>query len=374
MLHFGDYRGRGVAKGISEFVQPYEHWSFLTVPTNPDRVAEQIEQEGCDGIIVAISNQETAEFCAAQPCPVVNVSDSQYAGAFPNVCEDNHAVGRMVAEHFLERGLHHFAFAMPDYDGQAMEKRRTGFNEAISEAGFECHNYLPPTEANLAWPSTTNALSRWLVDLPKPCGLMAANDLLGQDIVEAAHRAPINIPNEIAVVGVTNDEIITMMTSPQLSSVMLPLEKIGYEAGSMLRKLLNEEPLEERNVIFQPVGIQKRLSSDLMAIGDKDVALAVRFIHDNASQPIQVSDVLEAVPISRRSLERRFQVVLGRSPQQEIQRIHVELAQRLLAETNLPVPDIATRSGFKSADRLAAVFRRTLGVTPTNYRRRYRNR
>ena len=372
LLHFGDSRGRGISKGISEYAQPYEHWSFLTVPSNPERVMDQIVAEGCDGAIVDINSPQRADFCNEQQYPMVNICDSQYAPDYPTVKEDNLAVGRIAAEYMLEKGLHHFAFAQDFYQFQAVENRRQGFVDTLHEAGFDCHIYQSPTENRLVWPSSTNALSRWLVDLPKPCGLLAANDLVGQDIIEAAYRAPISIPNEIAVLGVGNDDIITQMNSPQLSSVVLPLQKMGFEAAAMLKKLIEGETVQHRQVVLQPIGIEKRLSSDLMAIGDKDVAKAVRFIHENARRPIQVSDILDAVPISRRSLERRFQAVLGRSPQQEIQRIHIELAQRLLAATNLPIPEIAVQSGFKSADRLAAVFRRSIGTTPTAYRKRFR--
>lgn len=372
LLDMASPRGAGLIEGIRQFARPADRWTYMINPSRPSRVMRQLRTAGCDGVIAALNTAPRAKFLRSLDLPTVNVADSQFDEGFVTICEDNEAVGRVAAEHLRQTGVEHYAYLTPRSVFRATQLRLKGFQRAVERAGFACHVYQPRTQPHDPWAVAINDLSRWLVDLPKPCGLLAADDLRACDAIEAAHRAPVNVPNEVAILGVGNDENLANLTLPPLSSVKLPHRRIGYEAAAALKKMISGQTIAPQRIVFEPMGVDAKLSSDLTAIGDDEVAAAIRFIRDHAGRPIQVSDLLEAVPISRRSLERRFRAVLDRTPQQEIQRVHLEHAQSLLADTDLSVPEVARQSGFKSADRLAAVFRRTLSITPTAYRRRCR--
>ncbi len=372
LLDMASPRGPGVIEGVRQFARPSERWMYMINPSRLGRVMRQLRTAGCDGVIVALNTSARAKFVRALGLPAVNVADSQFDEGFVTICEDNLSVGRMAAEHLVATGVEHYAYLPSRSIFRATQLRQTGYAEALRQAGFDYHVYQPRTQPHDSWAVMINDISRWLVELPKPCGLLASDDLRACDAIEAAHRAPVNVPNDVAIVGAGHDTNLTTLTMPPLSSVKLPYQRMGYEAAAALKKLMLGQHVEPTQYLYEPLGVEANLSSDLTAISDEEVAAAIRFIRRHADRPIQVSDLLEAVPISRRSLERRFRAVLGRTPQREIQRVHIEHAQHLLAETDLSVPEVARQSGFKSADRLAAVFRRAVGITPTAYRRKFR--
>jgi LacI family transcriptional regulator len=152
----------------------------------------------------------------------------------------------------------------------------------------------------------------------------------------------------------------------------MPGERVGYEAAGLLDQLLSGQTVREKQHTLPPIGVITRQSSDTLAIDDEDVAASVRFIRNNVGRPMNVDDILQDVQISRRSLERRFRQVLGRSPLEEIRRAHLERAQHLLAGTDLSMPAVAKKAGFISAERLSVIFRQETGMTPTSYRRQFR--
>jgi LacI family transcriptional regulator len=365
--------GRGVLEGVSEYAKGHEPWVFMLPVGSAHRLTEQLHDIACDGIIAQLQSEPMLRAVHSLNRPVVNISQDLDLPELPRVGYDNRAAGRMAAQHLIDRGLEHFAFVGPA-NAYYADERLVGFREMIEAAGLEMTVYrdLSPT-GEMTYAELT-PLARWLVGLPRPTGVFTADDERGFELLQAAQLAPLLVPDELVVVGCGNDELLVDLAMPSLSSVKLPSTQVGYEAAKKLSELMQDQPTGPNTILLEPIGVEARQSSEIMAVRDPDVAAAVRFIRDNAHRPLQVGDVLDAVAISRRSLERRFRDFVGKSPQQEIQRVHIERARTLLAETDLAMPEVAKNSGFKNADRLAAVFRRQTGYTPSQYRRRYRRR
>ena len=253
------------------------------------------------------------------------------------------------------------------------DHREKAFCERIIAAGFAPHAYCAsPRKGKRRWASEQKSLAEWLCNLPKPIGLMACNDDRGREVLEACHSARIEVPEEIAVIGVDNDSLLCDLASPPLSSVALNAERGGFEAAEALHNRMSGMATTPQRIVVEPLYVVSRRSTNMVAVDDDDVAAALRFIRDHSGQPTRVDDVAEAVGLSRRMLEIRFRDALGRSLNDEIQRNHLDTAKRLLAETDWPMEKIALASGYNGASYLCALFQRFLGINPTEYRSRVR--
>ncbi len=205
--------------------------------------------------------------------------------------------------------------------------------------------------------------------LPKPLGLIACNDFRGIQALDACRRSGIAVPEEVAVVGVDNEELVCTLAYPPLSSVVPDARSIGYEAAALLDRLMRGETAPAAPLSIPPVDVITRLSTDINAIADPDVATAMRFIRERACEGIGVADVLSRVPVSRSVLQRRFRSLLGRSIHGAIAGVRLQRAKQLLIDTDLPLSAIAQRAGFSHVEYLCAAFRQATGLSPGTYRR-----
>ncbi len=212
------------------------------------------------------------------------------------------------------------------------------------------------------WEDDQPALREWLRTLRKPVGLMACNDVCGRKVLEECAAIGLRVPEDVAVVGVDNDEMLCELSLPPLSSVVLDLERAGYEAATLLHRMMAGESIPDARIMVAPNFIAIRQSSDV-APKDPYVAVALRFVKDHAGEAISVSDVSRQVGVSRRTLERRFYGVLGRSIAAEITRSKLERAKRILRETDLPLR-VAAAAGFGSVKTFNRVFRYSEGMPP----------
>jgi len=285
---------------------------------------------------------------------------------------DSHAAGRLAAEHFLERGFRHFAFC--GYAGRIWSRRRKeGFCSRLAEAGFSCSVYEPlghPSEP--VWERERPQVIQWLRSLSYPLGLMACNDHRGRQMLEACLVAGLDVPHDIAVVGVDDDRLLCDLSNPPLSSIGFNAEKGGFQAAELLAGLMAGRVRGPQQILVAPIGVTIRFSTDVIAVEDRHVARALRFIRENSRRPIRVGDVVPPSGIGRRALEIRFQRALNRSIHDQIQQTHLEWVSRLLAETDLPLEKVVEHSGFNSLSHLSNVFRRKTGMTLAQYRRHTR--
>jgi LacI family transcriptional regulator len=292
----------------------------------------------------------------------------------PQVRPDSVEAGRLAAEHLLERGFRHFAFC--GYAGRNWSQwREEGFRRRLEAAGLACHVYQPPQRGRpLPWPREQPAVIQWLGGLPKPLGVMACNDVRGRQVIEACAVDGIHVPDDVAVVGVDEDRLLCELSNPPLSSIALNAEQGGYQAAELLDRMMSGEQAAANTILVEPLWVVARRSTEVVAVEDRHVSRALRFIRDHARQPIGVNEVVKQSELSRRALEIRFQSAMGRSIRQEIERVRLAWTRQLLVETHLPAWKIAEAVGFASVSYLSKVFHRESGMTLARYRRDRRER
>lgn len=319
-----------------------------------------------DGVIARIENQVIADAVLALNLPVVDVSAAQLVPGISWVETDDEAIATLAMEHLLERGFRNLAYC-GDSRFNWSKWRASSFLERVAATGMEPHQ-LDPAE-NEATMTVRDQIANWIRKLPKPVGIMACYDIRAQQILEVCRDLDVAVPDEVAVIGVDNDELLCNLSSPPLSSIIPDPGRAGYEAALLLERLMSGESMPTAPVLVPPRGIATRQSSDVLAIADREIAGAVRFIRERACHGISVHDVLREVPLSRRVFERRFRENLGRTPHQEIIRVKIKRAEELLIETDLCLAVIAERTGFHHAEYLSVAFKRATGRTPGQFRR-----
>jgi LacI family transcriptional regulator len=282
---------------------------------------------------------------------------------------DDETIGRLAAGHLIERGFRRLAFCGESRFNWSKNRRRH-FEEAVREAKAELYVHDAPEAAPLG--TEHERLVAWVRRLPKPIGVMAAYDIKGQQLLDACRDAGVAVPEEVAVVGVDNDPLLCSLTTPPLSSVIPNARRTGYEAAGLLERMMRGERVAPEAHLIPPLGVQTRQSTDILAVEDREIAASMRFIREHACDGITVEEVLKAVPLSRRILERRFRKVTGRTPHQEILRLRLERVKQLLGETELPLERIAGLAGFAHPEYMNVAFKRELGTTPGKYRAEHR--
>lgn len=370
--------GRGLLLGISKFVREHAGWSVLfeewTWTQAPP--AWLCNWDG-EGLIVRIETRRLAEAVCQLQMPVVDVRGSVPDLTVPLIDTDDQAVAVLAAEHLRERGFRQFAFC--GFVGANYSDRRSHwFEESVAAARGTCHVYRPPEPAPEVGTIEHEKrgllfeedLARWLADLPKPVGIMACNDIRGQQILKACRQLGLLVPDEVAVVGVDNDEVLCELSDPSLTSVVPNSIHIGYEAAALLDHMMNGgRPLKHPRFV-PPLGIATRRSTDVLAIPDRAVASVLRYVREHACEGIRVPDLVRVAALSRSVLERRFADMVGRSPKAEILRVQLSRARQLLTETDLPLSEITERCGFKHPEYFNAIFRAKTGISPGRFRQR----
>jgi LacI family transcriptional regulator len=275
----------------------------------------------------------------------------------------------MASEHLIEKGFKNFAFCGFD-NLEWSNKRKIHFSQYNNEAGFITHVYSSPKTIIVQdWENEQRHVSEWIKTLPKPVGILACNDDRGQHILEVCKQIGINVPEEVAVIGVDNDPMICEIGDPPLTSIALNVESAGYEAAKLLDRLINNKKTDGQHIIVSPTHIVQRQSSDILAVNDTEVASAIRFIKENAKNKILVNDVVKITSISRRSLEQRFRKNLHRSVYDEIRRVRVEWISRLLMETDLPISHITSFFNFTDVEHISRYFKKEKGIGIREFRK-----
>ncbi len=334
---------------------------------------------GVKGFIGRVSTPEAEAALLAQDIPAIamdlsseQLANQPFSSRVSELCPDSHKSGRVAAEHLLERGLRNLAFF--GYTGQIWsERRQAGFCRRVAEAGLSCSLHTPPQyKTRQTWQQERPRLIAWLRSLPKPVGIMTCNDICGRQIIEACAVAGLEVPDDVAVVGVDEDRLLCDLSNPPLSSVALNADQAGYQAAELLDGLMSGVVRSPRRILVEPLWVVARRSTDVIAVDDPEMAVALRFIRDHARRPIGVANVVREAAIGRRTLEIRFQRTLGRSIREEIQRVRLGWTRQLLLETDLSLAKIAGQSGISSLSYLSKVFRRQTGMTLAQYRRQHR--
>lgn len=382
LVESSNHHGRSILEGIVQYSQEHGPWCFhlceLSRDANPP---PWVETWKGDGIIARIENRRVAKAVAATGLPAVaatglpaigtkgrpaaNLGAARFITSIPLVETHDRAVAKLAVDHLVERGLRHFAFC-GDSRYTWSKYRQAYFEELVRAAGFECHSFNPEPSHHLG--KEYDAIAQWLSKLPRPSGIMACYDSRAHHILDVCRDEGIVVPDEIAVIGVDNDDLLCRLTSPPLTSVVLNSKGMGYLAAGLLDRMMAGETVAPEIHLMEPVGIVCRQSTDVLAIKDPLVARAVRFIYEHACEGINVNDVLREVPTSRRALESRFKKFLERSPHDEIIKVRIRRVKELLYETDLPLYVIAEKTGFEHVEYLSVAFNREEGLWPSAFR------
>jgi LacI family transcriptional regulator len=354
--------GRGLLRGIARFLRERGPWSiFLEQRELGAALPDWIGRWKGDGVITRSDDPRLAR----TGLPTVGLFDRvERRAGIPMILNDNRAVGRVAAQHLLDRGLRHLAYTGVRGEHWS-ELRLSGAGEVARSAKvtFAVH----PSRGR--WEAEQERLRKWIASLPKPLGLVAANDVHGQRALDACRRGGFAVPEEVAVVGADDDRELCELSDPPLSSVAFNPERAGYEAAALLDRLMRGGRAPEEPALIAPLGVSTRQSTDVLAIADPYVAKALHFIRRNALEGIHVGSVLREVPLSRRALEHRFRKLLGRTPKAEIQRLRIERVKTLLSSTDLPIRRISDQLGFHQPSYLSSLFRKATGQSPAAFRR-----
>jgi LacI family transcriptional regulator len=365
-----------VMTGVAAYLQERTDYSvYIEENALKDQRLPDVRSWKGDGIIADFDDPVIARAVVHSRLPVVGFGGG-YGWYLPKLripyfFPNNPAVSRLAAAHLLDRGLRHFAYcgyAQTPINGWSKEREKA-FAETICKAGYSCAIYRGRHKTTREWASVQTALGSWLQSLPKPLGVMAANDNRARQVLETCRAFNLRVPEEIAVIGVDNDELLCQLSSPLLTSIEQGAKRIGYEAAALLDEMIRGKKPAELHFVTEPVGVVTRKSTDILAIEDPKVAQAMAFISDHAVDGIKVRDVVNAVAISPSGLEHRFKAVLGYTLRASIRRVQLERARTLITDTNLPLKQVAANTGFKSVQHLTTLFGRAFLHPPAEYRK-----
>jgi LacI family transcriptional regulator len=367
--------GRGQLQGVARFVRTNGPWSIYVDEYGPHtKLPTWLKGWQGHGIIIRARNHETIEQVKRVGVPVVDTLQQIACDGVAGVYTDDAAIARLAAEHLLERQIRHFAFVGVEKSNWS-RRRRDAFNEALRIAGYGCHNYSPISRRRFkeSWEGGQEDLAEWLQELPKPVGLFAAHDLRALCVLDACRRVGIAVPEQMAIVGVDNDDVMCNMADPPLTSVAHRSEQLGYEAAALLEHLMNGGAPPAEPILIPPQSLITRRSTDIVAIDDPIIASALQFVRSCGGVGIDVEAVARHVGLSRRALERGFSRYVGRTPHEHISIEQLKRIKQLLQDTDYTLETIATKVGISSAAYLSVFFKERTGQTPGEFRHEARS-
>lgn len=365
--------GAGLVEGIVDYAHANSDWHISLGPFGKyDRMLLPDHWRG-EGVVARIAHGELATQISDRGIPAVDVSWYRYGGDKVQHCTcDEVAVAEMAATYFIDKGFRQFAYCGSCLRPNFVDHLGDAFEKILRSRTFTCMRYTPRSSSDgfLPPPDALEALIVWLRQLPKPVALLAFDALQGRQITDACQVAGIKVPTEVAVLGGEHDHLSCRISRPPLSSVDHDPYTVGWTAARLLADLMQGSVVSSP-VLLRPLRIIAQQSTDTVAVNDDLLRASIRYIREHHHKHMQVSDILNEVPISRRALEKGFRKCLGRSPAEEIRRVRIEHAIQLLCDTAWPMPKIANSCGFERSELLTRAFRRELKTTPSAFRKRH---
>ena len=367
---------RLIIGGIARYVREHaSEWS-LYVEEDPLQKLPDLKRWHGQGIIASFDDKRVATAIGGLSVPIVGVGGGygwfDPASSLPYVFTDNAAIGRLGAAHLLACGFSTLAYYGYPKTATAgwSEERAEAFAEACGQAGRPCHVHTGRHADARRWQELQRDLCDWIRDLPKPVGLMACNDVRARHVLEACRTLGLRVPHDVAVLGVDNDEMICELTNPSLSSIDQAARQIGYEAATLLGRMIRGgvAAAAHARVVVPPIGVSSRTSTDAMATSDEAVVVALQRLRTNPLKKPDVTTLVEELCLSRPALETRFKAVVGRSIRDEAVRLRVAAIRTLITQTDLPLKTISARGGFSSVQYMTTFLHRHTGTTPAQLR------
>ncbi len=363
--------GRSIVEGVGDYCRENQWWELylnLGGESNPHELPANWQG---DGIIARVTSQAHRQKLEAHNIPLVNVSSVyEHKEKLVTVLLDSQRIAEMAVTHFQELGLPHIAYiGVAHANSSRLRKRQVAELARKAKLNFSTFDFTLGVSTSQAAAQRT-ALCQWILKQPKPLGILAWNDNLGKLAIDAAHLSGVSLPDEVAILGVDNDELICHLTIPTMSSIETGVHRLGYTAAQLLHnQMTNPNSVRPGIRLLDPIGIIPRESTDMLATDDPIVNQALRQIRKHMDRPILVNDLALALGISKRKLEMHFAAAMNHSPATLIKRIKLEKIRSLLLDSDLTIEEIAQKTGFAYVENMIPLFRRKFGKTPAQYRR-----
>lgn len=372
--------GRDLLRGVAQFASTRTNWSLMHQEMTIDAsLPDWMADSGVSGTIARVDSHIIDSLSLMQ-VPIVDVRCRRKFPGIPQVETDDREVAQLAFDHLWEQGFRRFAFCGFQF-AHYSEARLKRFRELVEAAGCSLSVYESPGWRDVSLTSIeqsglvdVKSLSTWLDTLPRPTGLLVCNDIRGQQVLNACQSLSIAVPDDLAVIGVDDDDAICPLSNPPLSSVRPNAERVGYRAAEILSDMLSGKLAPTETEFVPPTGIVQRLSTQVCAVEDREVARVCRFIREHACEGINVENVVEFSSLSRRQVERRFRAELNRTPREEITAVQIARVKQLLSETTMTLEQMTPLAGYSHKERLSAVFKRETKETPGEYRARVTRR
>jgi LacI family transcriptional regulator len=374
--------------GITEYLRDKGSWQLIVWPDSSQESLSFLKQRGCKGAFVSTPTTTKAKELLQLGIPVIAISTLQDMANLPFVSANSNEIAKLACEYFLKKKFRNFAFFGLTQAKWSLD-RMESFSSYLARQNYKVHVFkeeqIPITNDfapfTALWINTIlntrqqKQLAEWFKQLPKPTAILAGCDIFACHLCNVAKEAGFKVPDEIAILGVDDDQAICNICDPPLSSIALNFKKAGYDAAKLLDKIISgQQTMQGQYIKIQPTHIESRGSTDIFAINDPDIVQVLKYIRQNSNKPLQIDEIASYVYISKRSLQLRFRKALGRSIHDEIVQAHFDIAKALLIETNLPIDEIAARSGFLYTSNMRRAFKQLASLLPQKYRRQYNSR
>ena len=381
-----NHNTQGIMAGINEYIRDKGDWQLIIWPDSSLESLRFLKQRGCQAAFASIQTSTKAQQIKQIGMPIIALSALQTMLELPFISADSQQVAQAAYDYLIRKNFKHFGF-FGLTEARWSRERMQFFSECVQQTGRSLHVYQGE-QVSITSETTPFAklwidvilnkgqqeLTEWLRQLPKPIAILASCDILACHLSNAVTEAGFHIPDEVAILGINNDQALCNICDPPLSSIAFNFKKSGYDAAQLIDAIISgRESLRGQWIKIQPSYIKSRGSTDIFAIEDPDVVMALKYIRKNRNESMQVDDVARHVCVSKRSLQMKFQKTLGRSVHDEIVHAHFEIARALLIESDLPIDKIAYRSGFHYTTNMRRAFKDLTGMLPHKYRQSHRS-
>jgi LacI family transcriptional regulator len=365
--------GRETLSSVIRHISARPEWR-LCLPPGPDEMdvlhGQNLRRllDAADTALIRVFDEALIRRLTACGKPIVSLV-SRYADevGVPTVTTDGSAIATAAVEHLVERLFPHLGFV--GFSGLHWHRvRHEAVAAAAARRGCQFHAHLvdQPLRYGTDLIPGSAPLRAWLVDVPKPIGIVAADDRVGFQLVQTCLDLGLRVPRDVAIVGGGNDDTICNAAAVPLSSVDTGLRQVGDVACRTLGRLLEGKRVERTQKV-PPAGVVLRASTDIVASQDEVVAEALHQIRRLATSGLTAEALAASLPLSRSGFEKRFRAATGRSPRVELERVRVEEAKKLLLATDATLDVIAHQSGFTSPQRFYAAFKHATNLTPRQF-------
>lgn len=375
LIDYSSEFSRKMLRGLVQFSTEHGKWIFYRLPPyykalfGNEGVVKWAKEWKADAIIAQWDNEESQIFKELD-IPVVLQNYKERSALFSNITGNYIGTGVMAAHFFSLKRFQNFAF-FGNRKVVWSRERAIGYQKEVEKIGGNYFYFDSDILGENPMNSDYVELEKWLISLPKPVAVFACDDTFALQIAEVCKINSINIPNEISLLGVDNDELICNLSDPPISSIVLDVEKGGYETGRLINQLMTKQRIKPHNIVVHPLRIERRQSTEKYNISNKYIIKVVKYIESNFTLDIDIESLTQLVPLSRRNLEVKFKQEMGISTYQFVLLCRVEEFARLLITTNRTLNELAYESGFKDYKNISRIFKKFKKLTPIEYRLKF---